>query len=82
MGLEQLDQLGEVRQRPRQAVYLVDDGGLPFLGSYGDLLFEKAANDTIAEFARRKIRSVVKDPACRELLTTDNAPRPCRRKSG
>jgi cyclohexanone monooxygenase len=43
-------------------------GGLPFLGSYGDLLFEKAANDTIAEFARRKIRSVVKDPATAELL--------------
>jgi cyclohexanone monooxygenase len=43
-------------------------GGLPFLGAYGDLLFEKAANDTIAEFARRKIRSVVKDPATAELL--------------
>jgi cyclohexanone monooxygenase len=43
-------------------------GGLPFLGSYGDLLFEKAANDTIAEFARRKIRSVVRDPATAELL--------------
>jgi cyclohexanone monooxygenase len=43
-------------------------GGLPFLGSYGDLLFEMAANDTIAEFARRKIRSVVKDPATAELL--------------
>jgi cyclohexanone monooxygenase len=47
-------------------------GGLPFLGSYGDLLFEKAANDTIAEFARRKIRSLVKDPATAELLCPDN----------
>jgi cyclohexanone monooxygenase len=46
-------------------------GGLPFLGSYGDLLFEKAANDTIAEFARRKIRSVVKDPATAELLSPE-----------
>ena len=43
-------------------------GGLPFLGAYGDLLFEKAANDTIAEFARRKIRSIVKDPATADLL--------------
>src|SRR6201999_3434253 len=47
-------------------------GGLPFLGAYGDLLFEKAANDTIAEFARRKIRSIVKDPATAELLCPDN----------
>ena len=47
-------------------------GGLPFLGSYGDLLFEKAANDTIADFARRKIHSVVKDPKTAELLCPDN----------
>jgi cyclohexanone monooxygenase len=47
-------------------------GGLPFLGAYGDLLFEKAANDTIAEFARRKIRGIVKDPVTAELLCPDN----------
>jgi cyclohexanone monooxygenase len=47
-------------------------GGLPFLGSYGDLLFEKAANDTIADFARRKIRGIVKDPATADLLCPDN----------
>jgi cation diffusion facilitator CzcD-associated flavoprotein CzcO len=54
--------------RERQYEKAWQAGGLPFLGSYGDLLFEKAANDTIAEFARRKIRSVVKDPATAELL--------------
>jgi cation diffusion facilitator CzcD-associated flavoprotein CzcO len=47
-------------------------GGLPFLGSYGDLLFEKSANDTIAEFSRQKIRSIVKDPATAELLCPRN----------
>jgi cyclohexanone monooxygenase len=47
-------------------------GGLPFLGAYGDLLFEKAANDTIADFARSKIRSIVKDPATADLLCPDN----------
>jgi cyclohexanone monooxygenase len=47
-------------------------GGLPFLGSYGDLLFEKAANDTIADFARRKIRELVKDPVTADLLCPDN----------
>jgi cyclohexanone monooxygenase len=35
-------------------------------------LFEKAANDTIAEFARRKIREIVRDPATAELLCPDN----------
>jgi cyclohexanone monooxygenase len=54
--------------RERQYEKAWQAGGLPFLGSYGDLLFEKAANDTIAEFARRKIRSVVRDPATAELL--------------
>ncbi|HLZ01424.1 MAG TPA: NAD(P)/FAD-dependent oxidoreductase [Bradyrhizobium sp.] len=47
-------------------------GGLPFLGAFGDLLFEKDANDTIADFARRKIRGIVKDPATAELLCPDN----------
>ena len=47
-------------------------GGLPFLGAYGDLLFDKAANDTIAAFAREKIRSIVKDPRTADLLCPDN----------
>ncbi|CAN7611342.1 NAD(P)/FAD-dependent oxidoreductase [Bradyrhizobium sp. LjRoot220] len=47
-------------------------GGLPFLGAFGDLLFEKAANDTIAEFARNKIRGIVSDPATAELLCPTN----------
>jgi cyclohexanone monooxygenase len=47
-------------------------GGLPFLGAFGDLLFEKDANDTIAEFARRKIRGIVKDPETAELLCPEN----------
>jgi cyclohexanone monooxygenase len=47
-------------------------GGLPFLGAYGDLLFEKAANDTIADFARRKIRCLVNDPVTADLLSPNN----------
>ena len=46
-------------------------GGLPFLGAYGDLLFDKEANDTIAEFAKRKIREIVKDPDVAAMLTPD-----------
>ena len=47
-------------------------GGLPFLGAFGDLLFDKAANDTVADFAREKIRAVVDDPATADLLCPDN----------
>jgi cyclohexanone monooxygenase len=59
-------------ERTRQYEEAWQRGGLPFLGAYGDLLFEKAANDTIADFAREKIRSIVKDPATAELLCPHN----------
>jgi cyclohexanone monooxygenase len=47
-------------------------GGLPFLGAYGDLLFEQQANDSIAEFVRTKIRDIVADPKTADLLCPDN----------
>ena len=65
-----LDATPEERTKRYEAAW--QEGGLPFLGTYGDLLFEKKANDTIAEFARQKIRSIVKDPAVAELLCPDN----------
>lgn len=65
-----LDATPEERQRQYEEYW--SRGGLPFLGAFGDLLFEKSANDTIAEFARDKIRSVVDDPETAELLCPDN----------
>ncbi len=59
-------------ERRRQYEEAWARGGLPFLGAYGDLLFNKQANDTIAEFAREKIRAIVKDPKTAELLCPDN----------
>ena len=59
-------------ERERQFEEFWSRGGLPFLGAYGDLLFDKAANDTIADFARRKIREIVNDPKVAELLCPDN----------
>jgi cyclohexanone monooxygenase len=59
-------------ERERQYEEAWERGGLPFLGAFGDLLFEKDANDTIAEFARHKIRGIVQDPATAELLCPDN----------
>jgi cyclohexanone monooxygenase len=60
------------QERERQYEEFWSRGGLPFLGAYGDLLFDKQANDTIAEFARAKIRTVVKDPATAALLSPEN----------
>jgi cation diffusion facilitator CzcD-associated flavoprotein CzcO len=44
-------------------------GGLFFLGAFGDLLLDQAANDEAAEFVREKIRGVVTNPAVAQLLS-------------
>jgi cyclohexanone monooxygenase len=46
-----------------------EQGGLTFLGAFNDLLLNPAANETAAEFVRRKIRETVKDPEVAERLT-------------
>ena len=51
------------------------------LGAFTDILFNKDANDTVAEFVRSKIREIVKDPVTAEALCPYNHPvgtkRPC-----
>lgn len=47
-------------------------GGVGFMASFKDLLFDKTANDTAAEFVRQKIRETVKDPRTAQLLSPDN----------
>jgi len=44
------------------------EGGLTFQGAFGDLLLNKEANDTAADFVRRKIRKTVTDPEVAKLL--------------
>jgi len=44
------------------------EGGLFFQGAFGDLILNKEANDTAADFVRRKIRKAVTDPKVAELL--------------
>ena len=55
--------------------------GRALIGAFGDVLFDKAANDTAAEFVRNKIRGVVKDPELAETLCPKDYPvgtkRPC-----
>ncbi|MGQ0620040.1 MAG: flavin-containing monooxygenase [Panacagrimonas sp.] len=49
-------------------------GGLYFYCSYVDLMRDRVANETVAEFARRKIRQKIKDPAVAELLVPRGYP--------
>ncbi len=74
----------DVDQADRDAKYQEgwDSGSLVgVLGAYADLLTDKEANDTAAEFVRRKIRATVNDPELAELLCPDDYPfgtkRPC-----
>ena len=48
-------------------------GGLSIYGSYADLLSDRAANDTAAEFVRGKIRQIVKDPVTAQMLCPTTA---------
>jgi cation diffusion facilitator CzcD-associated flavoprotein CzcO len=59
----------EADERRRAYEERWQQGGFNYLGAFGDLLFDPAANDTAAEFVREKIRGIVKDPATAALLT-------------
>ncbi len=55
-------------------------GGFGFLSAYNDLIVDKSANETAADFVRSRIRETVRDPATAELLCPDNVigcKRPC-----
>ena len=54
-------------------------GSISFLYAYKDLLTDKAANDTAADFVRNKIRETVNDPATAELLVPNDYPIGARR---
>ena len=60
----------------RQALYEAawEKGGLRFRATFRDLLADKAANDTAAEFIRNKIREIVKDPATAAKLSDIDHP--------
>src|SRR6202049_1943846 len=49
-------------------------GGLTFMSVYNNLVLDKAANDTAANFVREKIAEIVKDPQTAKLLQPNNHP--------
>ncbi len=65
-----LDVSEEDRRREFEARWA--QGGIPFMGSFGDLLLNGQSNQTAADFVRGKIREVVKDPAVADLLSPKN----------
>jgi cyclohexanone monooxygenase len=67
----------EMSPEERRRVYDFwwDFGGFGFmLATYNDLILNKDANETAAEYVRGKIRDIVKDPATAELLSPRNHP--------
>ena len=49
-------------------------GGFAFLSAFQDMLTDIESNEVTAEFVRRKIREVVKDPEVADLLTPTDHP--------
>src|SRR5215471_7887297 len=65
----------DVSPEEREAFYEQRYGEPGFgiwMGNFRDILIDKAANDTITDFMRRKIRQRVKDPLLAEKLTPTN----------
>ena len=67
----------EVSEAERNAAYEAkwqEGGSISYLYTYTDLLTNKEANDTASEFARNKIRGIVKDQKVAELLAPKDHP--------
>jgi cyclohexanone monooxygenase len=74
-----LDATPEEREKVYEAAW--NRLGFGFALAYFDILLSKPANDTAAEFIRRKIAEKVADPVLREKLTPKGHPFAARRPS-
>jgi cation diffusion facilitator CzcD-associated flavoprotein CzcO len=54
-------------------------GGLQFRAAFQDMMIDKRANDTAADFVKRKIRSTVKDPKTAAILSDIDHPHAAKR---
>ena len=73
--------VGDVSESERRAIYdeAWDVGGLRFRAVFQDLLQNKAANDTAADFIRGRIREIVCDPAKAAILSDIDHPYAAKR---
>ena len=71
----------ETSPEEREAIYEAAwvRGGLQFRATFKDMLIDKAANDTAADFVKRKIRSIVKDPKTAAILSDIDHPYAAKR---
>ncbi len=65
-----------IDENERQTLFqeVWDEGGPGLVNIFSDLLFDRAANDTAADFVRQKIKSIVKDPAVADCLSPRDYP--------
>jgi cation diffusion facilitator CzcD-associated flavoprotein CzcO len=71
----------ETPPEEREAIYEAawERGGLQFRAAFKDMMVDKAANDTAADFVKRKIRSIVKDPKTAATLSDIDHPYAAKR---
>jgi|TARA_R110002096_G_scaffold148727_3_gene309787 cation diffusion facilitator CzcD-associated flavoprotein CzcO len=71
----------DVSDEERRRIYeeAWEVGGLRFRGSFQDLLVDKAANETAANFIKSKIREIVKDPDTAAALADIDHPYAAKR---
>jgi cation diffusion facilitator CzcD-associated flavoprotein CzcO len=71
----------ETPPQEREAIYEAawERGGLQFRAAFKDMMVDKAANDTAADFVKRKIRSIVKDPKTAAILSDIDHPYAAKR---
>jgi cation diffusion facilitator CzcD-associated flavoprotein CzcO len=73
--------VADVTPEEREAIYRAawEYGGLQFRATFFDLLTDRAANSTAAEFVKSRIRAIVKDPATAENLADIDHPYSAKR---
>src|SRR6185295_16580729 len=67
----------EEREKIYEAAW--ERGGLQFRAAFQDMMIDKKANDTAAEFIKRKIRSIVKNPKTAAILSDIDHPYAAKR---
>jgi cation diffusion facilitator CzcD-associated flavoprotein CzcO len=67
----------EEREKIYEAAW--ERGGLQFRAAFQDMMVDKKANDTAADFIKRKIRSIVTDPATAAILSDIDHPYAAKR---
>ena len=71
----------ETPPEEREAIYEAawERGGLQFRAAFKDMMVDKAANDTAADFVKRKIRAIVQDPKTAAILSDIDHPYAAKR---